>query len=91
MSSLFVLSKYWRGSALLSHVFITVHERETQGKSGLYHELNMCVFSNSLFYLSEVIFSEAEIVAYIDFSFILGLAYCGLLINIIYAENDTAK
>ena len=51
----------------------------------------MCVFSNSLFYLSEVIFSEAEIVAYIDFSFILGLVYCVLLINIIYAENDTAK
>jgi len=50
-----------------------------------------CVCFQILFYLSEVIFSEAEIVAYIDFSFILGLAYCGLLINIIYAQNDTAK
>ena len=53
-------------------------------------QFNVYVFSNSLFYLSKVIFSEAEIMAYIDFSFIPGLACCGSLINIIYADDDIA-
>lgn len=53
-------------------------------------KFNVYVFSNSLFYLSKVIFSEAEIMAYIDFSFILGLACGGSLINIIYADDDIA-
>lgn len=40
-------------------------------------QFNVHVFSTSFFYLCNAIFSEADIMACIDFSFFQGLAYCG--------------